>query len=58
MPTLAPFVVHPLWCTLSPPKWVTLAWWLQMEGPGGVQEAIKLTLQQASGIPMLCMPRA
>ncbi|GAB4815788.1 hypothetical protein N2152v2_002834 [Parachlorella kessleri] len=29
-----------------------------MEGPGGVQEAIKLTLQQASGIPMLCMPRA
>ncbi|GAB4815786.1 hypothetical protein N2152v2_002832 [Parachlorella kessleri] len=30
----------------------------EMEGPGGVQEVIKLTLQPASGIPMLCTPRA
>ncbi|GAB4815789.1 hypothetical protein N2152v2_002835 [Parachlorella kessleri] len=30
----------------------------EMEGPGGVQEVIKLTLQPANGIRMLCTPRA
>ncbi|GAB4815787.1 hypothetical protein N2152v2_002833 [Parachlorella kessleri] len=34
--------------------------WLapEMEGPGGVQEVIKLTMQPANGVCMLCSPRA
>jgi len=52
-PTMVPWLGH----QISDLQFHAFGLWLQMQGPDGVQEAIKLTMQPANGVRMLCCPR-